>query len=65
MPVSPAQIRAVLEEKREALSAFDQTLGSDLKRYREAWQSLTQEPFAPTAKRLSKARYRGASAGKF
>jgi hypothetical protein len=55
MPVSPAQIRAVLEEKREALSAFDQTLGSDLKRYREAWQSLTQEPFAPTAKRLSKA----------
>ena len=55
MPVSPAQIRAVLEEKREALSAFDQTLGSDLKRYREAWKSLTQAPFAKTAKRLSKA----------
>ena len=55
MPVSPAQIRAVLAEKREALSTFDQTLGSDLKRYRQAWKSLTQTPFATTAKRLSKA----------
>ncbi|RZM82793.1 DNA double-strand break repair nuclease NurA [Leptolyngbya iicbica] len=55
MPVSPAQIRAVLEEKREALSSFDQTLGQDLNRYRDAWTRLTQEPFAKTAKRLSKA----------
>ncbi|WP_204140208.1 DNA double-strand break repair nuclease NurA [Halomicronema sp. CCY15110] len=54
MPVSPAQIRAVLEEKREALSTFNQTFKDDLDRYRKAWQSLTQEPFAKTAKRLSK-----------
>lgn len=54
MPVSPAQIRAVLAEKREALSTFDQTLGRDLARYRQAWKTLTQESFQKTAKRLSK-----------
>jgi len=54
MPVSPAQIRAVLEAKREVLAQFDQTLVYDLERYRQAWKSLTQEPFAKTATRLSK-----------
>ncbi|MEM9766549.1 MAG: DNA double-strand break repair nuclease NurA [Cyanobacteria bacterium P01_D01_bin.71] len=54
MPVSPAQIRAVLEEKREVLSQFDQTLVYDLERYRRAWQAITQETFSNTAKRLSK-----------
>ena len=53
MPVSPAQIRAVLEEKREVLSQFDQTLVHDLDRYRRAWQTLTQTPFLQAAKRLS------------
>ena len=42
MPVSPVQIRAALEEKRDALAHFDQTLVFDLKRYREAWRHLTQ-----------------------
>ncbi|NEQ43922.1 MAG: DNA double-strand break repair nuclease NurA [Leptolyngbya sp. SIOISBB] len=54
MPVSPAQIRAVLAEKREVLAQFDQTMVYDLARYRKAWKTLTQEPFAKTAKRLSK-----------
>ena len=54
MPVSPAQIRAVLEAKREVLAQFDQTLVYDLERYRQAWKSLTQEPFAKTTTRLSK-----------
>ncbi|MGF1459612.1 MAG: DNA double-strand break repair nuclease NurA [Leptolyngbyaceae cyanobacterium] len=54
MPVSPAQIRAVLDEKRQALTEFNQTFASDLKRYRDTWQALTQESFAPTAKRLGK-----------
>jgi hypothetical protein len=43
MPVSPAQIRAVLDEKRESLAKFDQNLGFDLKRYQEAWLTLMSQ----------------------
>lgn len=54
MPVSPAQIRAVLAEKREVLAQFDQTMVYDLARYRKAWKTLTQAAFEKTAKHLSK-----------
>ena len=46
MPVSPAQIRAALEDKREALTQFDQTMMSDLKEYRKAWRYFTQQSVA-------------------
>ncbi|MEM9003694.1 MAG: DNA double-strand break repair nuclease NurA [Cyanobacteria bacterium P01_F01_bin.86] len=46
MPVSPVQIRAALEKKRDALSSFDQTLAHDLNKYRKAWCHLTQTTFA-------------------
>ncbi len=52
MPVSPVQIRAALEEKRDDLSSFDQTLASDLKDYRSAWRDLTQRPLAEVSNRL-------------
>ena len=52
MPVSPAQIRTMLEEKRNALANFDQTLAHDLKKYREAWCALTQLPLTEADNRL-------------
>ncbi|HEY9889372.1 MAG TPA: DNA double-strand break repair nuclease NurA [Candidatus Obscuribacterales bacterium] len=54
MPVSPAQIRAVLDEKREQLATFDQTLVRDLARYRAAWCALTQQPWAQCEAQLAK-----------
>jgi hypothetical protein len=54
MPVSPAQIRAVLEEKRAVLAQFDQTMVYDLNQYREAWKSLTQQTLTTVEKRLRK-----------
>ena len=53
MPVSPAQIRAVLEEKREVLAKFDQTMVYDLNRYRKAWQTLTKGTFEAAEHKLS------------
>jgi hypothetical protein len=53
MPVSPAQIRAVLEEKRDVLAQFDQTLIYDLNRYRRAWQALTDGTLATASRQLS------------
>ena len=53
MPVSPAQIRAVLDEKRDVLAQFDETMVFDLKRYRQAWCRLTAEPFAQIEQQLS------------
>lgn len=52
MPVSPVLIRAALEAKRDALTQFDQTLLGDLKRYRRAWQTLTETPFAEAEAQL-------------
>ncbi len=60
MPVSPAQIRAVLDEKRETLAQFNQTLAVDLKRYRQAWQVLTATPFADLVAQLSGGGHAGA-----
>jgi hypothetical protein len=42
MPVSPAQIRSVLDQKRDTLTKFDQTMVHDLRQYRQAWKSLTK-----------------------
>ncbi|MEM6432839.1 MAG: DNA double-strand break repair nuclease NurA [Cyanobacteria bacterium P01_D01_bin.115] len=53
MPVSPAQIRAVLDEKQQQLTDFNQTMGADLQRYRKAWRALTAEPFKQIAPQLS------------
>ena len=60
MPVSPAQIRAVLEEKRDVLAQFDQTMVYDLKQYREAWLRLTQESSSDVAKALGGSSQTGA-----
>lgn len=60
MPVSPTQIRAALDEKREALAQFDQTLLFDLKRYQGAWLSLTDTPFDQVARRFSRSPMAGA-----
>lgn len=53
MPVSPAQIRAVLEAKRDVLAQFDQTMIYDLNRYRKAWQTLTNQSMPEAAQKLS------------
>ena len=60
MPVSPAQIRAVLDEKRDALTQFNQTMAFDLERYRAVWCHLTQQPMAAAAAQLSKTGKMGA-----
>ncbi|MBE7382159.1 MAG: DNA double-strand break repair nuclease NurA [Leptolyngbya sp. SIO1E4] len=60
MPVSPAQIRAVLDEKRDALTQFNQTMAFDLERYRAVWCHLTQQPMAAAAAQLSKTDKMGA-----
>lgn len=43
MPVSPAQIRAILNNKREVLAQFDRTFFNDLKHYRNAWRTFTEQ----------------------
>ncbi|MDB9525978.1 DNA double-strand break repair nuclease NurA [Oscillatoria sp. CS-180] len=53
MPVSPAQIRAVLDEKRKDLTRFDRSLNSDLKHYRDAWRTLTEQCSSHVAEQLS------------
>ncbi len=53
MPVSPAQIRAVLDEKQQQLTDFNQTMGADLQRYRKAWRALTTELCESIATALS------------
>lgn len=53
MPVSPAQIRAILEAKRETLAQFDENLVYDLARYRKAWLQMTQANFTQVDWRLS------------
>ncbi|NER79496.1 MAG: DNA double-strand break repair nuclease NurA [Leptolyngbya sp. SIO1D8] len=52
MPVSPTQIRAALEEKREALAHFDETMVFDLAQYRQAWLHLTQQPLSKALSQL-------------
>lgn len=54
MPVSPAQIRAILEEKREVLAQFDETMVYDLNQYRKAWQKLTQQDFTQAQQQFAK-----------
>lgn len=53
MPVSPAQIRAVLDEKREVLAQFDQTMVHDLNHYRAAWRTFTQQPLSKIQQMLT------------
>lgn len=52
MPVSPAQIRAALEDKRNAFQDFNHTWQQDLQRYQAAWRQLTQTPPAKLAASL-------------
>lgn len=53
MPVSPAQIRAALEEKRDDLAKFDHNLVHDLKKYRQSWCNLTTRSPAQVEQQLS------------
>jgi len=59
MPVSPAQIRAALEEKREILTTFNQTMAVDLDKYRMAWKQFTH-PSAPAMSALPRGGLMGA-----
>lgn len=52
MPVSPAQIRAALDSKRQAFTQFNQSSASDLQQYRRAWRQLTAQPLSQVASTL-------------
>lgn len=60
MPVSPAQIRAALETKRDALAQFDQTRLRDLESYRKAWRQMTETSVRAASRKLPKAGMTGA-----
>ncbi|MEB3267192.1 MAG: DNA double-strand break repair nuclease NurA, partial [Leptolyngbya sp.] len=42
MPVSPSQILAALDSKRQDFSRFNLNIQQDLQRYRQVWRQLTQ-----------------------
>jgi hypothetical protein len=42
MPVSPSQILAALDHKRQDFTQFDQNIASDLQQYRRCWKALTK-----------------------
>jgi hypothetical protein len=42
MPVSPTQILAALDRKRQDFTQFDLTIQQDLTRYRQVWRQFTQ-----------------------
>ncbi len=44
MPVSPSQILAALNQKREQFTEFDNALLSNLRRYRQRWGAFAQDP---------------------
>lgn len=43
MALSPSQVRAVLNRKRDEFTQFDQTLARDFKRYLAQWQAFTKQ----------------------
>ncbi len=56
MPVSPSQILTALDSKRQDFTRFNSTIQQDLRRYRQFWQQLTQEPGEEVANALPRGR---------
>lgn len=52
MPVSPNQILAALDHKRQDFTQFNTNLAQDLQRYRQQWQQLTATDPATVAAKL-------------